>query len=669
EPKDWLEANRQTSFKTRNDKARSIWPTWMLRRVWSAALFCSASKIAPPLTWVVMNRELECKPVFLKPPVYPFSSLGSQGPTSLPDLNSLHYGSARSCSDGPSSHKHSADASEVRGEPLTGVDLLSSVDHRPAISSAPPCPDRTLKPVCDLVNDASSAILVQTNSHDAFRQLDVTEQPIEEEKEALLVDFDSPVVTEGGTGLGLSSVQEGQTSAGTDELLRLNSHQQSSGYTASLSLLDIIFPAVGEKSSEPQDDSPSTRTTESADGDEKASEEVLSSEQLVENSLDHHETDPAESNKQETLLNEEQTLDKALDEGAAKFVEGSKCESLNSEPFSLSCLPIAVSMCGALVNSNTSEDDLRAAAEHCDASESTEPASLSALETKDDARENNCSDLEQISERRLSPEGQHPSVESTAAIVPPELSTPDCSEPSPVDPPEFGFEYLPESDQAELLVTDEELDAFLQAHAEAEQGAGAPYCSRPGCYTQPECLSEAAQGLEEGRDEQESQSCGQDRREDLEGLASPESPITTAGSAEGSFTSASPSDSCLEDSSGISSSLTSNTSQSQHKSSSDQQHSYGEPPPYPGEEPAGGARSANWRRDGMEELGSRQPQWVPDAEAPNCMKCNQKFTFTKRRHHCRACGKVCLIHGCAQRSRGVLQAFILTEKQLCLVVL
>ncbi|KAK5606617.1 hypothetical protein CRENBAI_017884 [Crenichthys baileyi] len=657
------------------------------------------------------SEELECKPVFLKPPVYPFPSLGSQGPTSLPDLNSLHYGSARSCSDGPSTHKHSADASEVRGEPLTGVDLLSSVDHRPAISSAPPCPDRTLKPVCDLVNDASSAILIRTNSHDAFRDLDVTEQQMEEEKEVLLVDFDSPVVTEGGTGLGLSSVQEEQTSAGTDELLRLNSHQQSSGYTASLSLLDIIFPAAVEKSSEPRDDSPSTRTTESADGDEKASEELLSSEPLVENSLDHHETDPAENNKQETLLNEEQALDKALDEGAAKFVEGLKCESLNSEPVSFSCLPIAVSMCGALVNSNTSEDDLRAAAEHCDASESLEPASVSALETKDDARENNCSDSEQISERRLSPEGLHPSVESTAAIVPPELSTPDCSEPSPVDPPEFGFEYLPESDQAELLVTDEELDAFLQAHAEAEQGAGAPYCSRPGCSTQPECLSEAVHGLEEGRDEQESGSCGQDRREDLEGLASPESPITTAGSAEGSFTSASPSDSCLEDSSEISYSLTSNTSQSQHKSSSDQQQSYGgarpkqphsqtarpppageegmegsasptaedeespsptedhsdlgqtpqdhedfsvgfdelsEPPPYPGEEPAGGVRSANWRRDGMEELGSRQPQWVPDAEAPNCMKCNQKFTFTKRRHHCRACGKV-YCAGCCNR--------------------
>ncbi|XP_039401049.1 zinc finger FYVE domain-containing protein 16 isoform X3 [Mauremys reevesii] len=39
-------------------------------------------------------------------------------------------------------------------------------------------------------------------------------------------------------------------------------------------------------------------------------------------------------------------------------------------------------------------------------------------------------------------------------------------------------------------------------------------------------------------------------------------------------------------------------------------------------------------------LGLKQPPWVPDSEAPNCMNCQVKFTFTKRRHHCRACGKV-----------------------------
>ncbi|XP_072215540.1 zinc finger FYVE domain-containing protein 16 isoform X2 [Excalfactoria chinensis] len=44
----------------------------------------------------------------------------------------------------------------------------------------------------------------------------------------------------------------------------------------------------------------------------------------------------------------------------------------------------------------------------------------------------------------------------------------------------------------------------------------------------------------------------------------------------------------------------------------------------------------------------KQPLWVPDSEAPNCMNCQVKFTFTKRRHHCRACGKV-FCGGCCKR--------------------
>lgn len=44
-------------------------------------------------------------------------------------------------------------------------------------------------------------------------------------------------------------------------------------------------------------------------------------------------------------------------------------------------------------------------------------------------------------------------------------------------------------------------------------------------------------------------------------------------------------------------------------------------------------------------LSWKQPLWVPDSEAPNCMNCQVKFTFTKRRHHCRACGKVSDLRG------------------------
>lgn len=39
-------------------------------------------------------------------------------------------------------------------------------------------------------------------------------------------------------------------------------------------------------------------------------------------------------------------------------------------------------------------------------------------------------------------------------------------------------------------------------------------------------------------------------------------------------------------------------------------------------------------------LGKEPPFWVPDADAPCCMQCDFKFTVLKRRHHCRACGKV-----------------------------
>lgn len=39
-------------------------------------------------------------------------------------------------------------------------------------------------------------------------------------------------------------------------------------------------------------------------------------------------------------------------------------------------------------------------------------------------------------------------------------------------------------------------------------------------------------------------------------------------------------------------------------------------------------------------LGKQAPLWIPDAEAPNCMHCDTKFTVIKRRHHCRACGLV-----------------------------
>lgn len=40
------------------------------------------------------------------------------------------------------------------------------------------------------------------------------------------------------------------------------------------------------------------------------------------------------------------------------------------------------------------------------------------------------------------------------------------------------------------------------------------------------------------------------------------------------------------------------------------------------------------------QLGKVAPRWVKDDEVTMCMACQDKFTRIKRRHHCRACGKV-----------------------------
>lgn len=67
------------------------------------------------------------------------------------------------------------------------------------------------------------------------------------------------------------------------------------------------------------------------------------------------------------------------------------------------------------------------------------------------------------------------------------------------------------------------------------------------------------------------------------------------------------------------------------------------PLPAPSESPDNDLRSGQRgapARKSANSLGEVAPVWVPDSQAPVCMKCDVKFTFTKRRHHCRACGKV-----------------------------
>ncbi|KAM6948369.1 zinc finger FYVE domain-containing protein 9 [Aplochiton taeniatus] len=56
-------------------------------------------------------------------------------------------------------------------------------------------------------------------------------------------------------------------------------------------------------------------------------------------------------------------------------------------------------------------------------------------------------------------------------------------------------------------------------------------------------------------------------------------------------------------------------------------------------------------RRASSSLGQVAPVWVPDSQAPICTKCEVKFTFTKRRHHCRACGKVFCATCCSLKCR------------------
>lgn len=642
------------------------------------------------------TEEHECKSVFLKPSVYPFSSLGSQCltseaskvPPTLPDLNALHYGSAHRF---PTQNCSTADDQEVKVQPLTAVDLLSSVDRRPAQSSAPPCPDRALKPVCDLVNDTSSAVLVRPNSHGAFSELDMAEKQMEEaeeEQHALLVDFESPVVTG----------EEGSGVFGDGGLLGSVAGERAGGFSASLSLLDVILPAVAERSGDSAEASPSPRTAESAGNEERSREEAACTNQVVGRALGRCQP---EARLHDDGVTEAATPAKAESQGSSD--EGEAQASVGSNPDSapggLSCLPIAVSMCGALLKVTTAEDEAAGRAPESTAS-TPPPGARSRLE-----------DPVEVSDRRASPEGRlalQPAAASAPAPPPVDLASRARSEPSPVDAPEFGFEYLPESEQAELLVTDEELEAFLQAHAEAEQRGGGGLegrlggeelrtCGREGVedLASPESdrTMSAAGGLNHGAPSQDPYTPPCDEEPELPPTSnsfqhgSPDEPPAYGGARPKQLlcqTARSPPAGeeggeepaqTLGEEDGEDGSPCSLTEEHPNirdlspmcASQEPRDYSVGvdelsEPPPYPGDSPTDG--TAAWKTEGAEDLGTRQPAWMPDAEAPNCMNCNQKFTFTKRRHHCRACGKVYCAVCCNRKCK---LKYLEKEARVCVV--
>ncbi|XP_063067707.1 zinc finger FYVE domain-containing protein 16 isoform X2 [Engraulis encrasicolus] len=370
------------------------------------------------------TEDVDCKPAVPSerppPPPYPGASqcFVPAQPTvvsnSLPDVNALHYCPASTSTSTSSNGSKNQRAQE---KPLTGVDLLSSVNGRANNNNnttnsksltAPPCPDRALKPVCDLVSDASSAaaaaaaVAASNNSHDAFRELEEAERQLEEE---LLVDFSSPVVSLPSEAGGAQANSVGA--------------QSGSDPANSLSLLDVILPAGVDRLGDPQESllpnsSPETLAFNGA--------EVLHSHTLPdgtscstteEQSITPANGEPvapsanhvAQNGKEVGSVSEDlkpsaaATTDDCDAAAAAPSAvqplgesvageEPENCAAASEPPApdpeasSMSCLPMAVSMCSSLVSSREEKEAVAAAAssdvEARKAQERTESSSLSA---------------------------------------------------------------------------------------------------------------------------------------------------------------------------------------------------------------------------------------------------------------------------------------------------
>ncbi|KAL2087678.1 hypothetical protein ACEWY4_016506 [Coilia grayii] len=722
------------------------------------------------------TEDLDCKPATPSerppPPPYPGASqcFVPAPPTvsnSLPDVNALHYCPATTPSNGSKNQRDQ----EAREKPLTGVDLLSSVNGRVNKSLAPPCPDRALKPVCDLVSDTSSAAV---NSHDAFRELEEAEKQLEEE---LLVDFSSPVMalpSGGAHGPGMNLLSEGA--------------QPGSDPANSLSLLDVILPAAVERVGDPQESLLPTSNPEPLVFD---GVEVLHSHTLLDgtNCSTEQNKPPAkeeviaqpvnhigENGEEVGSVGDEVSAATDDDDSTPAEIQrlGDSCteELENCAPVSpsaeaetsISCLPMAVSICSSLVTSREASE-----VEACEAQEKPEASTSSSSPSKAEPEQplvqppaqevaasatqpNECVIVENpVSVEAVSPEAAcpnsvtdrtapvHVSSPATGEVPGGRLSPyeemgcrslPESSQSPPSDDgygyqSELGFtnDYLPESEQA-AMVTDEELDAFLKAQVscrseipedkavddgfsemngdmdvdtlmegelrscppdsfaspESDQSfacmeeredsnpstpsqdsvSGTPDVSPAGCVPNATCNSTQqlyfggarpktlGQGLRsppasqsQGSDLQEASAPGEPRENSIHIPPNTEAPSPQYEVPGSPYPTEERFESSLE------------------------YDELSEPPPYPGRTAGEGAPSPDQAGNPAEEgLGSRQPSWVPDSEAPTCMNCGQKFTFTKRRHHCRACGKVYCAVCCSRKCR---LKYLDKEARVCVV--
>ncbi|KAI5624374.1 zinc finger FYVE domain-containing protein 16 isoform X1, partial [Silurus asotus] len=669
----------------------------------------------------------------------------------LPDVNSLNYGLTAPIS-APTQRDQDA-----KGRVLTGVDLLSSVDSRASKNLTPPCPDRSLKPICDLVNDTGSASLPCTNSHDAFKEPDVAEKQVEEE---LLVDFDSPAV-----------IYSENLKPGHDDLQGLEAGGHFDGPSNCFSLLDVILPAAVERTAEPQTISNDLDPLDNDDQVEQPqsscpvlsnSSELQSNSQCIlepeinPNSLIclnvTHEDTAGIADASTSLPNvpdEEHSVEGGnVDHKLTPAIATSERES------SLSCLPINVSMCGSLVASLDQEemeadtkDSTEISISECKETmvieetenliaPSAEVVASQCLRQPDSSPEDEPELVKIMSNKAMSTslttslcnrtfECSLSYSENLISRDLPESSQASSKVQSPDYQIEFDFtsDYLPESEQNRMLVTDEELDAYLMGEAQrnssevsAEKYVDEGFSEFNGdlegelrscpvdSFASPES-DQSLRLLDESEDSNVSSSSQEsisfkpdltqsDNMEDM--LCSTENHLVCNPNQSPCYGGARPKQlssqnirpflpqegqnsqseenvliSDEENISPVTPMLRqiSNHSDSNFKSTSHGDscdHMYGheelsEPPPYPGEIPGEAVDQSGTEDRG---LGWRQPPWVPDSEAPNCMKCGQKFTFTKRRHHCRACGKVyCAI--CCNRKCKL--KYMEKEARVCVV--
>ncbi|KAF6775303.1 hypothetical protein AHF37_05279 [Paragonimus kellicotti] len=60
---------------------------------------------------------------------------------------------------------------------------------------------------------------------------------------------------------------------------------------------------------------------------------------------------------------------------------------------------------------------------------------------------------------------------------------------------------------------------------------------------------------------------------------------------------------------------------------------------------------STWQPMPMSDIGLREPVWAPDNAFSACMICAISFTLIRRRHHCRACGRLLCATCCSHRIR------------------